>query len=62
VVVTFLRVRCSLYGQCRLAVVAMAFKRQSFKFPMLSCDLYKEIKVAPFCIYIVTLFLLLVGG
>jgi len=26
-VVTFLRVICSLYGQCRFAVVAMAFKR-----------------------------------
>jgi len=25
-VVIFLRVRCSFYGQCRFAVVAMAFK------------------------------------
>ena len=30
--VTFLRVRCALYGQCRFAVVAMVFKRYSFKF------------------------------
>jgi len=26
-VVNFLRVRCSLYGQCRFAVVAIAFKQ-----------------------------------
>jgi len=26
-VVTFMRVRCSLYGQCRFAVVAMTFKQ-----------------------------------
>jgi len=26
-VVTFLRVRCFLYAQCRFAVVAMAFKQ-----------------------------------
>ena len=31
---TFWRVRCSLYGQCRFAVVAMAFKWLAFKFPM----------------------------
>jgi len=48
-----LRVRCSLYGQCRFTVVAMLFKQQSFKFPMLCCDLYEEIKVAAlFYIYI----------
>jgi hypothetical protein len=29
-VVTFLRVRCSLYGQCRFTMVAMTFERQSF--------------------------------
>jgi hypothetical protein len=49
-VVTFLRVKCSLYGQCKFAVVQMAFNRQSFKFPMLCCDLYKELKMAAFYI------------
>jgi len=50
-VVTTLRARYSLYGQCGFAVVAIAFKRKSFKFPVLWCDLYEEIKMAVF-IYI----------
>ena len=44
--------RCSLYGQCRFALVAMTFIRQSFTFPMLFCDLYEEIKMAVLYIYI----------
>jgi len=47
-----LRVGCSLYGQCRFAMVAMAFNQHSFKFPMLCCDLYEEIKMAAIYIYI----------
>ena len=34
----------------------------SLLFPMLCCDLYKEIKMVAFPIFVVTLFLLLVGG
>ena len=44
----FFEVELFLCGQCRFAVVGMAFKRLSLKFPMLCCDLYKEIKTAAF--------------
>ena len=55
-VVTFSRVRCCLYSQCRISVVGMEPKRCSLKFLMLCCDLYKEIKMAAFvcvcvCVY-----------
>ena len=49
-------------GQCRFVVAAMAFKRHSLKFPTLCCDLYKEIMMTVCFMYIVILFLLLVGG
>ena len=48
----FLMVRCSLYGQCRFTMMAMTCKRLSFKYPMVCCDLYEEIKMAVFYIYV----------